>query len=276
VALAVIAALLGLVALAWCVFRARRYAARKRRLEADRAALVQEQVARAQTRIAEFQGHFFVLPGDAFVAMARLVPHEQCRDKLLVFDSVADVAAAMARGDVFCFISHQWLGWSEADPKGVHFAAMCRAVESVAAAARVAVNRVRVWVDVSSIPQQNRAAQKMAIASLPTFASTTQFFVVVCPDVVHADTGRMCNSKSYRSRAWCRAEIMSCWARNGTENMYVSTKYGLKPLAATDAVLLEALDVFHGELTCCRRGHPNDEPCGARRGSVAPLTRVED
>ena len=42
---------------------------------------------------------------------------------------------------------------------------------------------------------------------------------------------------------------MSCWARNGTSDMYVSTNAGLRPLAANDAVLKEALDVFHGELT---------------------------
>lgn len=54
---------------------------------------------------------------------------------------------------------------------------------------------------------------------------------------------------------------MSCWARNGTEGMFVSTNQGLRPLAANDAILLEALDVFHGELTCCRRGHPNADPC---------------
>ena len=43
--------------------------------------------------------------------------------------------------------------------------------------------------------------------------------------------------------------------------MYFSTDTGLKPLAMEDEDLLEALDVFGGELTCCRLGHPNGEPC---------------
>ena len=41
---------------------------------------------------------------------------------------------------------------------------------------------------------------------------------------------------------------MSCWARNGTASMYVNTNEGLRPLATDDKVLLEALDVFGGDL----------------------------
>jgi len=256
----VISIAVGCLGLAWLALAARRYARRKEKLETERAALVQEQVLAAQTCVSEFQSHFHVLKGPDFVELTKLVPHEYLRDRLLVFDSVADVRAAMAAGDVFVFISHQWLGWSEPDPDGVHLAAMKQAVQSVVATG-VPLERVRVWVDVASIPQANRAAQKMAISSLPCFASTSNFFVVVSPDVVHKDTGCLCNSRTYRSRAWCRAEIMSCWARNGTEGMFVSTNQGLRPLAANDAILLEALDVFHGELTCCRRGHPNADPC---------------
>ena len=77
-----------------------------------------------------------------------------------------------------------------------------------------------------------------------------------------------------RSRAWCRAEVMSCWAHNGVGSMYVFSDR-LRPFpsgrgrtssldldaSVVDGNLLEALDVFHGELTCCRLGHPNGEPC---------------
>ena len=45
---------------------------------------------------------------------------------------------------------------------------------------------------------------------------------------------------------------MSCWARNGSMDMYYSTNAGLKPLAIDDSDLVEALDVFAGDLTCCR------------------------
>ena len=64
--------------------------------------------------------------------------------------------------------------------------------------------------------------------------------MVVAPTTRHADTHEACDSRTYRKRAWCRAEIMSCWARNGTMSMYVSTNQGLRSLATNDSVLLEA------------------------------------
>ena len=132
------------------------------------------------------------------------------------------------------------------------------------------IENIRVWVDYISIPQRNRSEQKLAIASLPTFASCCDFFIVVAPDAVHHDTGCACNSRSYRRRAWCRAEIMSCWARNGTSDMYHNSNEGLKPLEVSDQILAEALDVIGGEFTCCRLGHPNEEPCD-REQLMLPL-----
>ena len=57
---------------------------------------------------------------------------------------------------------------------------------------------------------------------------------------------------------------MSCWARNGSSDMYFwSGSRGLKPLTGEsgDEILLEALDVFNGDLTCCRLKHPHGDPC---------------
>ena len=69
--------------------------------------------------------------------------------------------------------------------------------------------------------------------------------------------------KSYSSRAWCRAELFACWARNGLHDMYVCTSRGLEPLsrAMCPVELVDALDVFAGEMSCCRRGHPDAAPC---------------
>lgn len=85
----------------------------------------------------------------------------------------------MDLGFVFCFLSHQWLGWGEADPHGKHMDAMRRAVQAVARDAGVPLASVRVWCDVVSIPQKNRSEQRLAIASLPTFASCSNYFVAV-------------------------------------------------------------------------------------------------
>ena len=63
---------------------------------------------------------------------------------------------------------------------------------------------------------------------------------------------------------------MSCWARNGTSDMYFNTNEGLKPLVVSDEILHEALDVMNGEFTCCRLGHPNEDPCD-REALMLPL-----
>ena len=47
--------------------------------------------------------------------------------------------------------------------------------------------------------------------------------------------------------------------------MFCSTEAGLQPLAPTDDILVDALDVFSGELTCCRLGHPDATPCDRER-----------
>ena len=56
--------------------------------------------------------------------------------------------------------------------------------------------------NIVSIPQVNRSSQRLAVASLPTFASCCNVFVVVAPDATHADTGCVCDSKTFRRRAW--------------------------------------------------------------------------
>ena len=68
------------------------------------------------------------------------------------------------------FLSHQWTAFTEPDPTGVQYEAMCAAVRAVAREAGVGVDALHVWVDILAIPQRNRALQRMAIESLPAFA----------------------------------------------------------------------------------------------------------
>ena len=122
---------------------------------------------------------------------------------------------------------------------------------------------------------------------------------VVAPDCVHGDTGSACNSRSFRARAWCRAEIMASWARNGTRHMFYATNSGLRSLfpdagdesrrrtnpfygsrgdpkdgaskrGATLELLFESLDVFAG---AARREHFLGGRRGAESGARAHETR---
>ncbi|CAH0366018.1 unnamed protein product [Pelagomonas calceolata] len=54
------------------------------------------------------------------------------RAQIVVFHTVDQVRKAQASGLIFLFLSHQWLGWSEPDPDGAHYAAMCSAIKAVA------------------------------------------------------------------------------------------------------------------------------------------------
>ena len=108
--------------------------------------------------------------------MESLQPHEKL-DDLIRFGSISKVKQAMRRGkEVFIFLSHQWLAFDQPDPDNVHFTAMKQAVTAVAADAGVPIEQTRVWVDYCSIPQENQSEQRLAIASLPTFSSSSSFW----------------------------------------------------------------------------------------------------
>ena len=171
VALVVVACVLVAAGLFYCLAAAVRFVRKKQQLEMARALQVRDQVAAAVEKIQEFQAIFATLPGDAFCALEKLVPHEALRKDLVIYDAIADVAAAKREGLVFVFLSHQWLAFASPDPANVHCAAMQSAVRAVAAAAGVPLASLRVWVDFISIPQRNRSEQRLSIASLPTFAS---------------------------------------------------------------------------------------------------------
>jgi hypothetical protein len=116
-------------------------------------------------RIKEFQAHFACLPADVFVKLGKLRAHESLHDSLYVYYSRKDVEEAKNHGEIFVFLSHQWLAWSAPDPENVHAAAMRQAVLAVADEAAVPLDRIRVWVDYISIPQKNAAEQKLAVTS---------------------------------------------------------------------------------------------------------------
>ena len=77
------------------------------------------------------------------MSIDRLRSHEECRDELIIYDSVADVRDASTRGEVFVFLSHQWLGWSEPDPQRIHIKAMQQAVRFVSKDTDTPLEKIR-------------------------------------------------------------------------------------------------------------------------------------
>jgi len=71
--------------------------------------------------------------------------------------------------------------------------------------------RLWVWLDYWSVPQSAQRADERsaAIDSIPAYALAASFILVLCPTVVHRDTGATCNFASWERRGWCRLERLA-------------------------------------------------------------------
>ena len=68
-----------------------------------------------------------------------------------------------------------------------------------------------VWLDLWSVPQQDRSAQKLAIGTLAHYvASSTYFLCLVESDHVHEDGSRR-DFEAWLRRGWCQLEVTANW-----------------------------------------------------------------
>lgn len=213
--------------------------------------------------------------GDEFVEEGKLMRHEVLRNthKLTVLDSLTDVDAFIAAGKHVIFFSHQWTSFTVPDPSNTQYEVMCLAIKKMAESNGwdVSLKDVFVWVDFSCIPQANPSTQNLAIRSLAAYASSATYFVIVAPDCPHADLcDDRCNLGTYQRRMWCRAEQVCHSMRNGTENMFLATGMHSPLSPVLNDHFTESLQVFKGELTCCRLEHKGMGACD-RQSLVIPL-----
>jgi hypothetical protein len=208
--------------------------------------------------------------------------HEVLRNthKLTVVDSLADVDAFIAAGKQVVFFSHQWTAFKSPDPSDGQYHTMCSSVKELAKRNGwdESLRDVFVWVDYSCIPQANASVQNLAIRSLAVYASSATYFVIIAPDVLHADLKNKCDLDTYQRRMWCRAEQVCHSMRNGTSGMFLAVSHKSEDSTAGDLefspvksdFFLESLHVFDGELTCCRFEHKGMEACD-RQSLVVPI-----
>jgi len=116
---------------------------------------------------------------------------------LVCLDTYAAVNEFVAKHSTL-FISHQWLGWKEPDPWGVHYTAACDAASALCTNFGIAEDDLYLWVDYFSIPQENLALQKLSIQSIGVYSSVTQYFVMLCPSCTHTDTSLPCDIATYQ------------------------------------------------------------------------------
>jgi len=212
-----------------------------------------------------------VMRATDFCAAGTLLPHEQLRDQglLTLFDSFEE-ARFVRCGRPIVFFSHQWTAFDTPDHTNKQYELMKRSLEQLCEVKEWMMEDVFVWVDFCSIPQTLSTLQSLAINSLAAYASVAGAFVVIAPQVQHRDLCVVCDEASYRSRMWCRAEQFAHVVRNGSENMWLAADDAGAVLMEAGWVASSALDVFGGELTCCRKMHEGMERCD-RESLLIPI-----
>eukprot|EP00746_Dinoflagellata_sp_MGD_P089598 gnl/MRDRNA2_/MRDRNA2_35358_c0_seq1.p1 gnl/MRDRNA2_/MRDRNA2_35358_c0~~gnl/MRDRNA2_/MRDRNA2_35358_c0_seq1.p1 ORF type:complete len:316 (-),score=35.94 gnl/MRDRNA2_/MRDRNA2_35358_c0_seq1:369-1316(-) len=129
-------------------------------------------------------------------------------------------------------------------------------------------DEVYVWVDYCCVAQEHRGMQKLAVSSLPAYASSCDAFIVVAPDAMHRDSGKSCNLQTYNSRGWCRAEMLAKVCSSGLESFFIAQDGNLEKV--TNELDLLDLHVFNGYFSCCQLGHPDGSHCD--KESLVPST----
>merc|ERR1712048_1347993 len=177
---------------------------------------------------------------EAFLRLGAIPSHEEARSSGLLrfLDTIRCAQLFLtssedvdAHGSAFAvFISHQWTSFQFPDPSGLQYEAMRKALRSVATRYQVNLLRMYTWVDYCSIPQANSHAQRLAINSLPVYASLLHAFLIVAPPVRHTDLDILCDRVSYQRRGWCRAEQLCHRSRRGAKHMFLADGTGIYSL----------------------------------------------
>lgn len=189
-----------------------------------------------------------------------------------------DIKNKLGKKNKVIFMSHQWTAFSEPDHTGEQYKGMVEAVDTVINQNNWDTEDTYVWLDYSSIPQRHRPSQTAAINSLTVYAAKVSAFIVVAPKVDHKDLeGVLCDEDTYKKRAWCRAEQLSHLLAQAGDNMFLAKKKrpsqsmpGFLRLNDEPAWLEQSIEVFKGELTCCRRKHVEMDMCDRER-LVVPM-----
>ena len=201
--------------------------------ELEHSSFVSE-TKRLMKRCRQMQFPMAVLRANDFMKLGKIAQHEWLRDrKLLIMLDTPAGAAKLRRKGCIIFFSHQWLSTDLPDPAGQQFGDMTKAIQEMANSQRLRTESIFVWVDYSCIPQRSAEQQQLAVNSLPAYVAACSEFVVIAPQVLHANTKAPCNFTSYAGRFWCRLEVfcalMSAMAQEhtGRNNMLMTSRVSM-------------------------------------------------
>eukprot|EP00929_Paragymnodinium_shiwhaense_P086771 TRINITY_DN47209_c0_g1_i1.p1 TRINITY_DN47209_c0_g1~~TRINITY_DN47209_c0_g1_i1.p1 ORF type:complete len:941 (-),score=200.64 TRINITY_DN47209_c0_g1_i1:132-2954(-) len=265
---------LGTVLVVWSTYYVVTYIRTKRQLERKRLADYNKVIDMAEEEAGALLHPMVLCSAESFLAMDSLTSYEKLRDagKLIWLDSKAEIDA-FKKDHLILFISHQWLGWGRPDPDNVHYLTMKTAIhqvtgkilrqrKSAAQLTPATLAETYIWCDFTSIAQEHRNMQVLAISSLPVYSAESDAFVIVAPTTMHCDTGMECNATTYSLRGWCRAEMLSKVCSTGLAHMYIIERLeaGIEPVRGGVLASLD-MNVFEGDFSCCSIGHQSCSRC---------------
>eukprot|EP00927_Polykrikos_kofoidii_P012203 TRINITY_DN15246_c0_g3_i1.p1 TRINITY_DN15246_c0_g3~~TRINITY_DN15246_c0_g3_i1.p1 ORF type:complete len:992 (+),score=108.85 TRINITY_DN15246_c0_g3_i1:203-2977(+) len=198
---------------------------------------------------------------ERFLTLSSLPPFESVSIANLVILHSISQAYNFKSSRKILFLSHQWLGFPLPDPDSLHIGVMKNAVDHAVKLLGMGSDEVYVWIDYICIPQVNRKMQEMAITSLVTYISLCDVFIIVAPECVHSDSNLPCDEATYRSRGWCRAELLIKILTSGFGNVYIARSdcAALETVGRDDDI--SSLNIFEGDFTCCSRKHARMLSC---------------
>ena len=200
-----------------------------------------------------------------FFDLGCLVEFETLREegKLRVLDN-ADKVSSFRQKFLIIALSHQWFGVSSVDPDGVHYQTMCAAVREVTKVAKSTMDRVFLWVDICSIPQEHMATRELFLAAVPLYVQLADFFLVIAPATAH--DGRLLDLSTHLRGGWCRAEVLARLVASGTHRFFLCEACdGTLQQVTSETVPALDLNVFLGDFSCCAVNHVGSARCDRER-----------
>ena len=162
---------------------------------------------------------------DVIRQLGEFTSHEKVREQghLHVFDTY-EMLSDFTKKHATLFVSHQWLSFTDPDPKKQQYQALLEACDALCNFKGLAAKDLYIWLECvppallwtqpkrsgiercaprslclcsfSSIPQINNMIKQLAIESLAVYASLCRYFISLAPDTMHADTSLVCDEAS--------------------------------------------------------------------------------
>eukprot|EP00966_Prymnesium_polylepis_P235929 5456435-Prymnesium_polylepis.1 len=242
-----------------------------------------------------------------FLKLEKLLPHQELKRRTLLTERTSIPA-----GNIL-FISHQWLGWEEPDPRGEKLLVLQRVLQRLmegkggdidanvwsqlslgektkmdGAALAAALPHAFIWMDYLSMPQKVSEKGEVgqdkegmdAIRSIPAYVENSTIIMILAPLLTHNNAKNadgspvLCTYKMWRSRGWCRMEYIAAMLAKRAVPLMLVLGTEFAPEFVHPTDLL-TLAAGDGSFTCCSRNHDfGNGPVPCDKGTVRAVMEL--